>query len=29
MQTESRDVSLLTSSAEVKLIFCKDNANRE
>ena len=28
MQTESRDASLLASSAEVQLIFCKDNANK-
>ena len=29
MQTESRDASLLASYAEVQLILCKDNANRE
>ena len=29
MQTESRDASLLASSAEVQFILCKDNANRE
>ena len=29
MQTESRISSLLEYYAEVKLIFCKDNASRE
>ena len=29
MQTESRDASLLAIFAEVQLILCKDNANRE
>ena len=29
MQTESRDASLLVIYAEVQLILCKDNANRE
>ena len=29
MQTESRDASWLASYAEVQLILCKDNANRE
>ena len=29
MQTESIDASLLASYAEVQLILCKDNANRE
>ena len=29
MQIESIDASLLVSYAEVQLIFCKDNANRE
>ena len=29
MQTESRDACLLASPAEVQLILCKDNANRE
>ncbi len=29
MQTESRILSLLEYYAEVQLIFCKDNANRE
>ena len=29
MQTESRDASLLVIYAEVQLILCNDNANRE
>ena len=29
MQTESRASSLLKRFAEVQLILCKDNANRE